>query len=259
MKKPAPVQLTVVTSVQVTPNMQRLVLKGEELANFPEDCEGSYVKFLFNQAGGTDLNLVEQGQRPVMRTYTIRRFSRDKCTIEVDFVRHLSNDLSSSFATRWAITTQMGDTINVAGPGSIKAINTQANWFLLVADMTALPALSAKIRQLPVTARGYAVIQVTSKSDIQPIEAPQNVQLIWLTQQESLATKVKSLAWLDGITSIWTACEFDAMRELRSYFQDDKQVDRQHIYISSYWKNGVTEDGHKVLKQQDAQQSQSLS
>ncbi|MCF2948045.1 siderophore-interacting protein [Paraglaciecola aquimarina] len=255
MKKPAPLQLTVLDSIQVTPNMQRLVLKGDGLVNFPEDCSGSYIKFLFNQAGGPDLSLLGSGQRPSMRTYTIRGFSKANRSIEVDFVRHLSNDLTNGFAARWAINAQVGDTINIAGPGNIKAINTHADWFLMVADMTALPALSAKIRQLPGTAKGYAVIQVTEKSDIQPIEGPQNMQLIWLTQQESLAAKVKSLDWLDGTASIWTACEFDAMRELRSYFQDDKQVDREHIYISSYWKNGVTEDGHKAIKQQDAQQS----
>jgi NADPH-dependent ferric siderophore reductase len=255
MKKPPPLQLSVSRTEQVTPNMQRLELKGEGLANFPDDCEGSYLKFLFNQSGDVDLSAVEQGQRPLMRTYTIRRFSRAQHTIEVDFVRHLSHDLSSGFATRWAISAQVGDTINVAGPGSIKAINTDADWFLMVADMTALPALSAKIRQLPVNAQGYAVIQVTEHDDIQAIEAPDNVQLIWLTQQESLAAKVKSLPWLDGTASIWTACEFDDMRELRNYFQNDKQVDREHIYISSYWKSGVTEDGHKALKQQDAQLS----
>ncbi len=49
--------------------------------------------------------------------------------------------------------------------------------------------------------------------------------------------------------------EFDAMRELRHYFQNDKQVPRELIYISSYWKSGVSEDGHKAFKQQDAQQS----
>ncbi|MBU2871883.1 siderophore-interacting protein [Colwellia sp. E2M01] len=256
MKKPAPLQLTVENSTQVTPNMQRILLKGDELANFPDGCEGSYIKLLFNKEGGVDLSKLPQGERPIMRTYTIRRFSAAKCTIEVDFVRHLSDDLTSGFATRWAISAKVGEAVNIAGPGSIKEINIEADWFLMVADMTALPALSAKIRQLPTEAKGYAVIQVTEKVDVQQIDVPENIQVIWITNQESLATKVKALIWLSGTVSIWTACEFDAMRELRSYFQNDKQVDREHIYISSYWKNGVTEDGHKVLKQQDAQQSQ---
>ncbi|NVJ56308.1 MAG: siderophore-interacting protein, partial [Vibrionaceae bacterium] len=40
----------------------------------------------------------------------------------------------------------------------------------------------------------------------------------------------------------------------RQYLRNDKQVKRENIYISSYWKQGVSEDGHKVIKQQDAKQ-----
>jgi NADPH-dependent ferric siderophore reductase len=255
MKKPTPIQLTVVDSQQVTPNMQRLVLQSDELANFPDNCEGSYIKFLFNKAGATDLSTINIGERPVMRTYTIRRYSAANRTIQVDFVRHLSEDIQSGFATRWAMSTTVGDIVNVAGPGSIKEINMNADWFFMVADMTALPALSAKIRQLPSDAKGYAVIKVTEKEDIQAINTPVNVQINWLTKENSLAEQVKSLPWLTGAASVWTACEFDAMRELRHYFQNDKQVPRELIYISSYWKSGVSEDGHKAFKQQDAQQS----
>ncbi len=249
-------QLTVVDSQQVTPNMQRLVLKGDELVNFPNNCEGSYIKFLFNKEGTTDLSQLNSGERPVMRTYTVRRFSAENRSIEVDFVRHLSTDLQSGFATRWAMSAQIGETVNIAGPGSIKEINTDADWFFMAADMTALPALSAKIRQLPSDAKGYAVIKVTAQEDTQPITAPQDIQVIWLKNEDSLTAQVKSLPWLTGVASVWTACEFDDMRELRKYFQNDQQVPRELIYISSYWKNGLSEDGHKVIKQQDAQSSQ---
>jgi NADPH-dependent ferric siderophore reductase len=43
------------------------------------------------------------------------------------------------------------------------------------------------------------------------------------------------------------------MRALRQYFRNEKEVERGNIYISSYWKKGVSEEGHKVIKQQDAQ------
>ncbi len=41
----------------------------------------------------------------------------------------------------------------------------------MAADMTALPALSAKIRTLPEEAKGYSVISVMSPADIQPLRA----------------------------------------------------------------------------------------
>ncbi|MEZ9513002.1 siderophore-interacting protein [Vibrio breoganii] len=253
-KKPTPKRVTVVSSDQISPNMQRIQLKGEALAAFPEDCEGSYIKFLFDSEGNTIAAMVE-GQRPVMRTYTIRRFFPDESTIEVDFVRHITHDLQCGFAARWANTAKVGDEISIMGPGPIADINLEADWFFMVADMTGLPALSAKARTLPSDAKGYAVIQVHEQEDIQSIELPSNMQAVWIHAEDSLSEHAQAQTWLDGNPFVWVATDFDSMRELRQYFRNDKEIDKQDIYISSYWKQGVSEDGHKAIKKQDAEES----
>lgn len=252
MKKPSPKLLTVVSIETITPNMQRIVLHGDALSDFPHDCDGGYIKLLFNAEGGTDLTSQQEGQRPIMRTYTIRHFDSAARTLEVDFVRHETRDLSCGFAARWAMSAQVGDCISIAGPGTIAPINTDADWFFMVADMTALPALSAKIKQLPEDARGYAVIQVQSEQDKQALTIPSHFEVLWVTEDKPLAEHVKAQPWLAGQASIWCACEFDSMRQLRQYFRNEKEVDRDFIYISSYWKQGVSEDGHKQIKKQDA-------
>lgn len=89
-------------------------------------------------------------------------------------------------------------------------------------------------------------------TDIQHIDAPKNINVIWLSDENSLVKKAKSLPWLSEVASVWSACEFEDMRKLRTYFQNDKDVARGQLYISSYWKRGISEDGHKALKQQDA-------
>ncbi|ELA6769145.1 siderophore-interacting protein, partial [Vibrio parahaemolyticus] len=239
-KKPQPKTLVVTDTKTITPNMQRITLQGEALSHFPRDCEGSYIKLLFNDMGGPDLSILSEDDRPIMRTYTIRRFHPETSSIEVDFVRHVTQDLQCGFAARWAMAAQKGDTINIVGPGSISNLNTEADWFFMAADMTALPALSAKIRTLPEEAKGYAVISVMSPADIQPLHAPADMALIWLTEGQALADSVRELEWLDGNASIWCACEFDSMRALRQYFRNEKEVDRENIYISSYWKQGVS-------------------
>lgn len=251
-KKPQPKSLVIKKTQTITPNMQRITLQGEALGNFPLDCEGSYVKLLFNEVGGTDIQGFSEENRPVMRTYTIRHFDPQACTIEVDFVRHITKDLQCGFAARWAMAAKEGDTISIVGPGSISNLNTEADWFFMAADMTALPALSAKIRTLPADAKGYAVISVMSEADIQPIEAPAGMELHWVTEQP-LADKVRELEWQQGEAAVWCACEFDSMRALRQYFRNEMDVDRENIYISSYWKQGVSEDGHKVIKREDAE------
>ncbi|WP_114765134.1 siderophore-interacting protein [Vibrio rhodolitus] len=249
-----PSQAVTVRSNQIiTPNMQRLVLQGDVLANFPADCEGGYIKLLFNALGDTDLSSVAEGERPVMRTYTIRRFMPQENAIEVDFVRHLTADNQCGFASRWAMNAQVGDTIEIRGPGSISNLNLAADWFVFAADMTALPALSVKVKQLPADAKGYAVIQVVSEEDVQPLEVPAGIEVHWVT--EELSQAVRALPWQDGQASAWVACEFDSMRGLRQYLRNEKALERDYIYISSYWKQGVAEDGHKVIKQQDAQEN----
>lgn len=255
-KKPEPKELVVTHTETITPNMQRLTLQGDALSQFPADCEGSYIKLLFNELGGTDLQAMAEESRPLMRTYTIRRYHPEKCSIEVDFVRHITQDLQCGFAARWAMAAQKGDTISIVGPGSISNLNTDADWFFMAADMTALPALSAKIRTLPEEAKGYAVISVLSAADIQPLHAPAGMELIWLTEGQNLADAVRELTWLQGNAAVWCACEFDSMRALRQYFRNEKEVERENIYISSYWKQGVSEDGHKVIKREDAESNQ---
>ncbi|MFI3276603.1 siderophore-interacting protein [Vibrio sp.] len=256
MSKPSPITLTITQTSTITPNMQRITLSGEGLSKYPTECAGGYIKLLFSPLGTTDLSQLSEGERPTMRTYTIRQYNPVEQFIEVDFVRHITKDLQCGFAARWAMNAQVGDTISVAGPGLIQGLNLESDWFFLVADMTSLPALSAKVKTLPEHATGHAVVQINSAADKQALEAPEGIKITWLIEdetEETLSQTVRSIEWLNGQVSVWTACEFESMRELRQYFRNEREVAKENIYISSYWKRGVTEDGHKVLKQQDAQ------
>lgn len=41
------------------------------------------------------------------------------------------------------------------------------------------------------------------------------------------------------------------MQDLRSYLRNERGVAKELLYISSYWKIGRTEDGHKADKRLD--------
>ncbi|WP_298441058.1 siderophore-interacting protein [uncultured Ferrimonas sp.] len=252
-KKPTPQQLTVIDSRQISPNVQRLVLQGDDQTELPQECAGGYIKLMFTDRGDTDLGGLAEGQRPTLRTYTIRRVPPQPHSMEVDFVRHTTTATDWGFAARWAMNAKLGDTISIAGIGSASPINLEADWFFMVADLTSLPALITQFERLPANATGYAVIQVPELADKQPLTVPENLQLIWISGAESLATTVRALPWLAGRAAVWSACEFEQMRALRHYFRNDQAVARERIYISSYWKQGVSEDGHKRLKRQDAE------
>lgn len=244
MSRPAPRTLHVIRSQRLSPHMLRITLGGKELANFPQNQQGAYIKLLFPQ---------DDGVKPLMRTYTVIDQRSDE--IDVDFVLHNT----AGPASTWAEQAQAGDAILVGGPGPKKIINRVADWFLLAGDMTALPAITVNLAELPADARGYAVIEVVDESDIQSLQAPENVALHWVVnntitgEASPLPNYVEQLAWLPGQPAVWAACEFQSMRALRKYFKVQRQVAKTHLYVSSYWKYGSTEDQHKIVKRRDAE------
>lgn len=188
-----------------------------------------------------------------MRTYTVSVQRDDE--IDVDFALHETEGPASA----WARNAQVGEQILVGGPGPKKLINNEADWFLLIGDMTALPAITVNLAQLPADAHGYAILEITTEADKQLLKKPDNVDINWVinahpnAETSPLLDRVKTLTWLTGQPAVWAACEFHSMRALRHYFKVDRPILKTHLYISSYWKVDSTEDQHKIVKREDAQ------
>lgn len=250
MKRPEPRELEVIRTSRVTPNMHRVTLGGEGMNRFPDDQESAYIKLFFPR---------EDGEKPYVRTYTVRHQRPGE--IDVDFNLHGNPDAphTSGPAASWALSTRPGDRILVGGPGPKKMINPEADWHLLAGDMTALPAISVNLEQLPADARGHAVISILHEDDAQPLKHPENIKLHWVVdpapcdEGQTLLDYITALDLPEGEPSIWTACEFSSMRALRAHFKETWKPSRENLYISSYWKIGRSEDQHKVLKREDAE------
>jgi len=43
------------------------------------------------------------------------------------------------------------------------------------------------------------------------------------------------------------------MQALRAYLRDERGLGPDRLYISSYWKSGLTEEAHKLAKREDAE------
>lgn len=263
MARALPRKLSVVNKELVSTNMLRITLAGDDLNNLGQAQEGGYLKLHFakpdclNEDIEAQLLSEDPSLRPILRTYTIRHQRYNPNQIDIDFVIHETGPASS-----WANKCALGDCIYVAGPGKIKQLDSQADWFLLVGDMTALPAISVNIERLPCDAKGYAVIEILHENDKQNLKAPANFEIIWVQknlfindndlEQSALIKKVKQLKGLQGEPSFWLACEFNSMRNLRQYFLKDLGIEKRALYASSYWKKGVSEDEHKKIKALDA-------
>lgn len=234
--------ITIAEKIQLTPNMIRIVLGGDSLNDFPEGQESGYVKLVFQKNGKT-----------VVRSYTIRAFNPITKQLTLDFVVHGDNGPASA----WAISAKVGDSITINGPGPIKLMNHNADWFLIAGDMTALPAMAVNLEKLPAKASGYAVIEVLSEADCQDLKTPDNMHVNWLINPHPdqpntvLTDAVRALPWQEGTPDIWVATEFETMRNLRRYFKLEREVTRDELYISSYWKMGDTDEGNKAAKKID--------
>ena len=245
-KRPSQRTLTVIRKSPITPNMMRVTLGGDGLSGFPSGTEGGYVKLRLPDPRNPN--------ETVVRTYTIR--AQRTSEIDVDFALH-GIGKSGGPATRWALSSEAGDTITLGGPGPAKPLIEPFERCLIVGDMTALPAISVNLEKLDQVAQGKVVIEIISKDDIQPLSHPDGVDIDWVINPKPgsdgvLTNHVRNLPWEDVKTYAWVACEFSTMKALRTYFRDVRNLEKSEFYVSSYWKSGSDEEKHRKLKQADA-------
>lgn len=236
-------QLAVFDKQLVTPNLTRMTLQGSALADFPTGFEGGYVK----------LSLPQTEAKPVVRSYTVRGFNSERLELTLDMVAH--GDTGP--AATWVNHAERGDTISISGPGACRMINTDADWYLLAGDMSALPAISINLDRLPDDAVGDVVLEIISKADKIDLSAPAGLNIHWVINPEPesensvLEDTVMALNWRDGQASVWVAGEFSASRALRQYFRHEREIPKSLMYVSCYWKVGVTNEGMKAAKRSD--------
>ncbi len=246
-------------SVRLTPNMHRVTLHGDALADFPVCHEGAHVKIMLPapaQSEGEFARQIAEGpKRPITRTYTIRHHRPDMNELDIDFALH-----ADGRACRWAVTAEAGDFIAIAGPSAKKMTDFSASWFLLTADMTAIPAAAAVLEDMPGSAVGHAVFEIASEEDRQPVNAPPGIDIHWLVGNgcgqpcTCQLDAVRDLSWRDDAPGVFIAGESGAMKAVRQFLCEERGIDRRCMYASAYWKIGMREDQHRKLKAREAAQ-----
>lgn len=234
--------LSVAVIESVTVNVKRVTFTGN-LADYSIADKSGYIKLLLSDEQGNDYK----------RSFTIRDFCPNKQHLIIDFIVHTDGGPAS----KWLNSAKVGDTVEVVGPGAKKLVDFNADWFFLVGDLTALPAIAVNLEMLPAHSQGYAIIEVRHEDDCQSITHPDGVTVEWVVNSDNsksaelVLNKVKTKEWLPGSPYVWVASEFESMRALRYYFKNEKAVSRDFIYASSYWKIGETDEGNKRAKKQD--------
>ncbi|MEM7214988.1 MAG: siderophore-interacting protein [Pseudomonadota bacterium] len=254
-KKP-PRLLTVKNAWNLTPNMIRVVFAGPELEGFPEDRNGGNCKLMLPEPEEKKESFGRRlldGPPPVRRTYTVRKFDAHSRELTIDFVAHGDN----CPASRWAHHAKPGDFLGFAGPSGPKVTHFEADWYLLAADLSAIPVVAATLEAMPKDAKGIALFEVTSLEDKQELEAPEGIEMHWLvhpdphTPSSAQEELIRSLDWPEGRVQTCIAGESGVIKSLRTFLLVEKKLPREDTYISGYWKIGLIEDEHQAMKRKE--------
>lgn len=252
-EKRTPPRMLEVDSVEyLTPHMRRIVFRSSALAGL-DAWPAAHVKLFFPRGAQREPvlpTLDASGrpvwpppeQRPVTRTYSLRRYDPERRTLTVDFVLH---DPSGP-AAGWAARAEPGQRAGLAGPGGPRPLLRPAPWYLLGGDLSALPAMAALLESLPGDARGHAFIQVPSPLDMQVIRAPAAMRLTWLVADvhapDKLGEMIRQLPFPPGDPFVWLAGENAQVVALRDFMRRDRAVPVARLYAVPYWKRSQSEE-----------------
>jgi NADPH-dependent ferric siderophore reductase len=239
--------------------MQRVVLGGDGLAGFTADtCTDHYVKLLFPAEGVTypepfDMQRVREEfpreQWPVTRTYTVRAWDAEERLLTLDFVLHGDEGLAGP----WAMRVQPGETVRFLGPGGAYAPDPDADWHLLAGDESALPAIAATLEALPDGARVRAFVEVAGPEEEQKIDS--DAEVVWLHRGDrpvgaALVEAVRALDFPEGRVHAFVHGEAAFVKDLRALLRVERQIPREDLSISGYWRLGHDEDGWQAAKRE---------
>ncbi|MGW4977691.1 siderophore-interacting protein [Streptomyces mirabilis] len=247
----------VVRTERLTPHMQRVVLGGEGLAEFTAGTSTDhYVKLLFAPEGVTypepfDMERIREElpreQWPVTRTYTVRAWDPELRELTLDFVVHGDEGLAGP----WAAHVQPGEVVRFMGPGGAYAPDASADWHLLVGDESALPAISAALEALPEGAVARAFVEISGREEEQKVDS--DVGVVWLHRGdrplgEALVEAVRALDFPAGRVHAFVHGEAGFVKELRRLLRVEREIPREGLSISGYWRLGHNEDGWQASK-----------
>lgn len=252
--------LEVLRREQISPNIIRITLGGEELDRIPARGYDHWFRlFLPRESGVTSFDVPKKANlmgylryrrmptevRPHLRNYTVRELRRDAGELDVDFVIH--GDVG--IASRWAQRTAPGDQVAVLDQGCGFDLPPNATDYLLVTDETGMPAVLGILRDLPRHVAGHAYIELPDAADAQPIVGPESIEVHWLPrtsgqQPGTLALETVKAQWRPGggELSAYLVGEQALPTGLRRWLVTERGVAKRQIAFVGYWRIGRQQD-----------------
>jgi NADPH-dependent ferric siderophore reductase len=227
--------LTVSAVEHLSPQMLRITLTSPDLHDFVSASFDDHVKLIFP----------DNGEEPVMREYTPRSFDTSSNMLVLDFALHEAGP-----ATQWASSAKTGDTMQIGGPRGSAVIPDDFDWYLLVGDETALPAIGRRLEEL----RAGVPVASFVIGEAQKITTKANWTPHWINRDGSSDDTSLLQAALDkhvlpeGEGFVWIAAEANVARSLRSYIVDTRGHAKSWTKAAGYWTRGQADTSVKSIE-----------
>lgn len=237
-------RLSVSTVRHLTPEMARVTLTGD-VSGFTSAGPTDHVKVFFPGDDGVvhAPQLDENGR--FVRDETVEYISRDytplnwtDVSLDLDFVLHGD----AGVASRWATNAKPGDELVVAGPRGSKEIPTGADWWLLIADASAVPALGRWFAQAPVGQKIKALVFGNETLSAYPLPADADIE--WILADTDPEPYVREMEFPEGTGYIWAAGEATSLVGVRRYLRRELGLPKEQVDVDGYWRQGIINADH---------------
>jgi NADPH-dependent ferric siderophore reductase len=222
--------LRVRSTTRLTPGLLRIVLAGEALAGFISLAPDDHVKAFFPAADGD----------PERRDYTVRRFDPVEGTLTLEFALHPEGP-----GTRWAQSAAPGAPLTVGGPKKSRIIAPDYDWWLLIGDECALPAMGRRIEETAAGIRVISLAAVPGPEHELGFTTAGELQALWVHRPAEAADDpaplLAALARLPlppGDGFVWIAGETRMVKAVAAHMTDVAGHPAAAMKASGYWVKG---------------------
>lgn len=221
--------------LRLSPRMLSITFCGEDLLRFEWNGPASHIKLIFD-GGSHDAN-----NRPVMRTYTPRRYDITTGELDVEFVLH-----GNGPAADWARDAAPGMALTISGPGRGYIVDTAADWYLLAGDETAIPAIATILEVLHLRKPVYVFLEVADPAERRVVGGVAPELIFWLYSAEDsrqsgqlLQEALQSMPLPSGSGCVYVGCESGAARAIRRLLLIERGLSATRVTTRGYWKLGA--------------------
>jgi NADPH-dependent ferric siderophore reductase len=243
---------------RVAPRMIRVLLGGDGLDGYePTAFTDQYVNALFVPPGAPyaapfdldEARLCAPEHRPVGRRYTIRSWDPVERVVAIDFVVHGD----AGVAGRWANNARVGDVLQFVGPSGGYAPDDSADWYLMVGDESAIPAIATALEQIRPAAPVLAVLIVDDVDGEMELDCDGDLQVHWVHRdttpgEEAVVRAVARLHFPAGRPDVFVHGEAGEVRAVRRHLLAARGLTREGTSISPYWRREFTDEAWREVK-----------